>query len=185
MAGRASRNTGAAWQCTNEAGFILGEALVAMPVLVMLLLSLTSIFMFCMRTYFYQLADGELVQEVQGSFSLVVEDLLAGQYIEEGAGSNKGFFIVGRQNPLYGDSKPGGMKKESYWLHNMAGLVKLARGSIYAPLTGDHALAQVTVVEFSWARDEAYPDVYKLRLTGKSEMTNHEYTLRTAIYLPR
>jgi hypothetical protein len=131
------------------------------------------------------LADGELVQEVQSAFSLVVEDLLAGQYIEEGTGSDKGFFIVGRRNPLANDSQPGENKKESYWLHNMASLVKLTRGTIYAPLTGDHTLAQVTVVEFSLERDEVYPDVYKLRLTGKSEMTKHEYTLCTAVYLPR
>lgn len=185
MAKRENRNISAVCQHTNEAGFILWEALLAIPMLVILLLSMTSIFMFCMRAYFYQLADGELVQEVQSAFSLVVEDLLAGQYIEEGTGSDKGFFIVGRRNPLANDSKPGEPKKESYWLHNMAGLVKLTRGRIYAPLTGDHTLAQVTVVEFSLERDEVYPDVYKLRLTGKSEMTKHEYTLCTAVYLPR
>jgi len=185
MTERENRNISAAWQRTNEAGFILWEALIAIPMLTILLLSVTSVFMFCIRTYFYQLADGELVQEVQSAFSLVVEDLLAGQYIEEGIGNSKGFYIVGRQNPLYSDSKPGGTKKESYWLHNMAGLVKLTRGTIYAPLTGDHTLAQVTVVEFSVIRDEVYPNVYKLRLTGKSEMTRHEYTLCTAVYLPR
>ena len=185
MAKQANRNISVVWQRTNEAGFILWEALIAIPMLVILLLSVTSIFMFCMRTYFYQLADGELVQEVQSAFSLVVEDLLTGQYIEEGKGSSKGFYIYGRPNPLLSDSKPGEPKKESYWLHNMAGLVKLTRGTIYAPLTGDHTLAQVTVVEFSVVRDEVYPNVYKLRLTGKSEMTKHEYTLCTAVYLPR
>ena len=185
MADRGHRNTGAVWQRTNEAGFILWEALIAIPMMVVLLLSLTGIFMYCMRTYFYQLADGELTQEVQGAFSLVVEDLLTGQYIEEGIGNKEGFYVVGRQNPLYGDSKPGVMKKEGYWLHNMAGLVKLTRGAIYAPLTGDHTLAQVTVVEFSLVRDDVYPNVYKLRLTGKSEMTKHEYTLCTAVYLPQ
>ena len=66
MAKQANRNISAVWQRTNEAGFILWEALIAIPMLVILLLSVTSIFMFCMRTYFYQLADGELVQEVQG-----------------------------------------------------------------------------------------------------------------------
>ena len=100
MAKRENRNISAVCQHTNEAGFILWEALLAIPMLVILLLSMTSIFMFCMRAYFYQLADGELVQEVQSAFSLVVEDLLAGQYIEEGTGSDKGFFIVGRRNPL-------------------------------------------------------------------------------------
>ena len=184
MADRESRNTNAVWQSTNEGGFVFWETLIAMPMLVVLLMSVTGLFMFCMRTYFYQLADGELVQEVQGAFSLVTEDVLNGQYIEMRKSQGDGFYIIGRRNPLYNDSRPGELKKESYWLHSMAGLVKLVRGSVDAPLTGDHTLAQVTIVEFSAVRDEHYPQVYKLRLTGRSEMTKHEYTMCTAVYLP-
>lgn len=160
------------------------EALVAMPVLAILLMSAIGIFMFCMRAYFHQLADGELVQEVQGAFSLVEEDLLNGQYIKPGEEKREGFYIIGRQNPLRSESQPGGIKKESYWLHNMASLVKLVRGTVDAPLTGDHSLARVTIVEFSAVEDEHYPHVYKIRLTGRSEITNHEYTMCTAVYLP-
>jgi hypothetical protein len=85
---------------------------------------------------------------------------------------------------LYRDSVPDNLVTQSYWLHNMAGLVKLVRSSDDAPLTGDHTLARVTIVEFSAEKDEKYPGVYKLHLTGKSEMTKHEYTMCTAVYLP-
>ena len=184
MAGRGNRNTNAVWQDTLEAGFVFMEALIAMPVLVVLLMSAIGIFMFCMRAYFHQLADGELVQEVQGAFSVMVEDVLVGQYIMPGDENSAGFYIIGRQNPLHTDSQPDGIKKESYWLHNMAGLIKLVRGTVDAPLTGDHSLARVTIVEFSAVKDEHYPNVYKIRLTGRSEITNHEYTMCTAVYLP-
>ena len=184
MADRENRPTNAVWQNTDEGGFVFWETLIAMPMLVLLLLSITGIFMFCMRTYFYQLADGELVQEVQNAFSLVVEDVLNGQSIEAGKDQQEGFYIIGRQNPLRVDSSSEDTRKTSYWLHNMAGLVKLVRGGVEAPLTGDHTLAQVTIIEFSAVADEHYQHVYKLRLTGKSEMTGHEYTLCTAVYLP-
>ena len=140
--------------------------------------------MFCIRAYFANLADSELVQEVQMAFSRVVEDALAGKSIEEIGSAREGLEITSRQNLLYKDSKPGKTVTESYWIHNMVSLRKLVRSSIDAPLTGDHSLARVTIVEFSLVRDEAYPHVYKIRLTGKSEMTKHEYTICTAVYLP-
>lgn len=150
----------------------------------MLLISVSAVFMFCMRAYFANLADGELVQEVQMAFSRVVEDALAGKSIEEISSQREGLEIVSRQNLLYRDSQPGKLVKESYWLHYMASLRKLVRSSADAPLTGDHTLARVTIVEFSAVKDEAYPHVYRIRLTGKSEMTKHEYTICTAVYLP-
>ena len=67
----------------------------------------------------------------------------------------------------------------------MEGLQKLVRSRDDAPLTGNHALASVTIVELTASQDENYPDVYRLRLTGKSEMTKHEYTMCTAVYLPQ
>lgn len=159
--------------------------MIALPILVMLLISVSAVFMFCMRAYFANLADGELVQEVQMAFSRVVEDALAGKSIEEISSQREGLEIVSRQNLLYRDSQPGKLVKESYWLHHMASLRKLVRSSADAPLTGDHTLARVTIVEFSAVKDEAYPHVYRIRLTGKSEMTKHEYTICTAVYLPQ
>lgn len=150
----------------------------------MLLVSLSAIFMFCMRAYFANLADGELVQEVQMAFSRVVEDALAGKSMEEIGAQREGLEITTRQNHLYRDSKPGKTVSVSYSIHNMASLRKLVRSRNNAPLTGDHTLARVTIVEFSAVKDEAYPHVYKIRLTGKSEMTKHEYTICTAVYLP-
>jgi len=184
MAGRKYGNTSGVWSSTDAGGFVFWEALIAMPVLVILLMSVISIFMFCMRTYFYRLADGELIQEVQYAFATVVEDALAGQAIEDGGRQSPGFDIISRQNPLNGEGAMEEKLKESYWLHNKDGLVKLVRGSVDAPITGDHTLAQVTIVEFSAIKDEHCPGVYVLRLTGKSEMTKHEYTMCTAVYLP-
>jgi hypothetical protein len=163
---------------------VLGETLIALPMLVILMMAMTGIFMFCMRAYFYHLADGELVQEVQSAFVRVVEDALTGKAIERSGRQSPGFDIISRQNPLYRDSVPDNLVTQSYWLHNMAGLVKLVRGTVDAPITGDHSLARVTIVEFSAVKDEHYPHVYKIRLTGRSEITNHEYTMCTAVYLP-
>lgn len=180
-----SRNTSGIWYAGNEGGFVLWEALVALPMLVVLMMSVTGIFCWCMRAYFVNLADAELVQEVQTAFVRVTEEAMAGKGIQESGRKSPGFDIISRQNPLYTDSQPNGEVTIGYWVHEMASLKKLVRSSLDAPLTGDHALAPVTIVEFSAVRDERYPGVYKLRLTGKSKVSRHEYTMCTAIYLPQ
>lgn len=180
-----NRNIHAAWSDTDEGGFVLWEALIALPLIVMLLMSVITIFCWCMRAYFCNLADAELVQEVQSAFVRVTEEIMSGKEIRPSIQQRQGIEIISRQNPLYTDSIPGKEVKASYSVHEMDHLQKLVRSSDDAPLTGNHALASVTIVEFSVSRDENFPDVYKLRLTGKSEMTKHEYTMCTAVYLPR
>jgi hypothetical protein len=71
----------------------------------------------------------------------------------------------------------------SYYLHEMTGTSKLVRGDNDAPLTGDHGLARVTITDFSAVADTEYPEVYNLHLTGRSEVTGHEYTVSTAVYI--
>ncbi|MCR5757669.1 MAG: hypothetical protein K6F95_07160 [Selenomonas sp.] len=180
-----NRNTSAAWCACHEEGFILWETLLALPLLALLLMSVTAIFCWCMRAYFYNLADAELVQEVQGAFVRVTEEVLAGKAIKPPLQQRQGIEIISRQNPLYVDSVPGREVRISYSVHKMDKLQKLVRSSDDAPLTGNHSLASVTIVEFSAVRDAVYPDVYRLRLTGRSEVTKHEYTMCTAVYLPR
>ena len=179
----ANMNTGAI-SSTSEDGFVLWEVLVSLPLLVMLFMSVTAVFGWCMKAYFYTVADAELVQEVQSAFVRITEEVMEGTEIRPALQQRQGIEIVSRQNPLYTDSVPGKEVNISYSVHNMDSLQKLVRSRDDAPLTGNHALASVTIVEFSAARDEHYPDVYRLRLTGKSEMTKHEYTMCTAVYLP-
>lgn len=179
----AGGNLAAAWRGTDkQRGFILWEAVVVLPLLTVLLLTMTTLFMWSMRLYFTTLADAELEQEVQMALARVREDVAVSMTVSPLNSSGQGFKLRRQRNPLRtnADSEAGDI---SYYLHEMTGTYKLVRGDADAPLTGDHALAHVTITEFTVHRDENYGDVYKLRLTGKSEVTGHEYTLSTAVYL--
>jgi len=180
-----SRNTGVVWSDTNDGGFILGEVLIALPLLVMLLMAVIALFGWCMRAYFYHLADAELTQEIQTAFVRVIEEAMEGKEIHPSLQQRQGIEIISRQNPLYRDSIPGREVRISYSVHSMDNLQKLVRSSDDAPLTGNYGLAPVTIIDFSAEQDEHFPHVYRLSLTGRSEITKHEYTMRTAIYLPQ
>lgn len=187
----ADRNTGASWQDMDEGGFILWETLVSLPVLAMLLLGVSSIFLYAMRLYWVNLADAELQQEVHSAFVRVMEDVLRGEAIVDTGHPGQSFAIVSKADPLgkhtgEEETREDGKFLVPYWLHQMEGSDKLIRGGrADSPLTGDHTLAQVTIVEISATKDAAYPGVYRLRLKGRSEVTQHEYTLSSAVYLPR
>lgn len=186
----ADRHTSGIWRGMNEDGFIFMENLIALPLLVMLLLGIMSLFFWCMRCYFIHLADGELVQEVQGAFAQIMEDAMRGESIEQTGHKEQSFAIITKPDPLgmhtgKEEKRSDGKFRITYGLHTMAGTKKLIRANqLEAPLSGDHALARVTIEEL-WAKaDDSCPGIYKLHIKGRSEVTQHAYTLESAVYLP-
>lgn len=184
MAEVAAGNSAAVWCGTRQqAGFITLEGLVAVPLLTMLLVTMTALFMWSFKTYFTTLADAELVQEVQMAMVRLQGEAAAGTEIKPLNGGRQGFTLRRRTNPLRSEESGKEYLDISYYLHEMTGTSKLVRGDNDAPLTGDHGLARVTITDFSAVADTEYPEVYNLHLTGRSEVTGHEYTVSTAVYI--
>lgn len=180
----AAGNFTAVWCGTDrQAGFVTLEGLVSVPLLTLLLMTMTALLMLSLRTYFTTLADAELAQEVQMAMVRLQGEALAGTEIKPLPGHRQGITLRRHTNPLRTDKDNSLYMDISYYLHEMTGTDKLVRGEEDAPLTGDHGLARVTITDFTADRDEDCPGVYNLRLTGKSEVTGHEYTLSTAVYI--
>lgn len=167
----------------KQQGAIFLEAALMIPLLAVLIMSAVAIFFWAVRVYFMQLADIELEQEMQSAFQRVVEEALKADDIQPNHRRQSVRFYK-KQNPLVDAVVPGETFTTDYWLHTQYGLSKLVLGSNNAPLTGDHALAGVNILEFTVDSDESRPGVYYLHMVGKSEVTNHEYSLCTAVYLP-
>lgn len=167
----------------KQQGAILLEAAWMIPLLALLVMTAASIFLEAVRIYFIQLADIELEQEMQSAFQRVVEEGLKAEDIQP-IPHRVGARFVKKQNPLVEQVVQGDDFSTDYWLHKKKGLFKLVIGSVDAPLTGDHALAGVTVLDFAADPDEGRPGIYHLHMVGKSEVTNHEYNLCSAVYLP-
>lgn len=163
---------------------VLYEAAVAIPVIAMLAMTAVTVFAWGMKTYFVQLADGELEQEVQMSFQRLMEEALTAETIEP-MPRHEGYRFIKKNTPLKNQGVPGERFGTDYWLHNIHSLKKLVCGRDNFPMTGDHALASVTITEFSIVKDAGWPGIYRIRLTGKSEVTNHEYSLCSAVYIPQ
>lgn len=167
----------------EQQGTILLEAAVAIPLLAMLAMAGAAIFLWAARLYFVQLADGELEQEVQMAFVRVVEEALTAEELKP-LPDMRGVDIVKKQDPLKTQVVPGETIVTRYWLHDMQGVSKLVCGRTDAPLTGDNALAGVTITDFAVDRDADRPGIYHLRIVGKSEVTKHEYSLCSAVWVP-
>ena len=165
-------------QC--QRGFVLLEAVVSVPMIVMLLVSLGTAALWGMHHYLSIMADAELQQEVQFAFERVVEDLLEAREIRPLSWGN-GYEIV---KTLPADAA--GKEQEvrlTYRLNTIQGTHKLVCEDAAAPMTGDNSLGAVTITEFSCTPESS--GFYFFRLTGKSEVTEHVYSLQTAVYLPQ
>lgn len=167
-----------------ESGAILLETIVAVPLLVVLLATLGTMIVFGARAYLHIIADAELQQELQIAFQRVTDDLLEAKEINFPGDRDSAVTIIKRQDPLRSGYE-GESTGVNYWLNNVEGTKKLVKESASAPMTGNHALAGITITEFSCRPDQREMGVYTLRLTGRSGVTGHEYGLSTAIYVPR
>ncbi|MBQ5420317.1 MAG: hypothetical protein IIU24_09440, partial [Selenomonas sp.] len=84
----------------QQTGFITLEGLVAVPLLTMLLVTMTVLFMWSFKTYFTTLADAELAQEVQMAMVRLQGEAAAGTEIKPLNGGRQGFTLRRRTNPL-------------------------------------------------------------------------------------
>lgn len=64
----------------------------------------------------------------------------------------------------------------------MGNVDKLVWKDEMRPLTGNHSLAGVDITAFSCS--EVAPRLHEIRLTGRSRVTRHSYTLAVCVYGP-
>lgn len=169
----------------KQKGFVLLEAAVSLPMLVLLLTAAGTMVLWSIKNYFLVMADAELQQEVGIAFQRVVEHALEAERIVPNHSEEKGYDICKREfalPPSNWDNKP---LRRTFWLHNMEGTRKLVDGiDASAPMTGDSAMAEASIQDFSCQAEPGHEGLYVIRLQGVSERTGHVYTLQTAVYLP-
>lgn len=168
--------------------------------LTLLLLAMNALFLFGMKQYFDMMADIELQQEVQITMTRIVDDLSEAKKVQQLDFSERQVKIEKRQNEkqafgewLKKNSKSVNAEEgitEKYLLHtSLVGIKRLQqiyKHDFHSPLTGNHAMAGVRIKEFfcDEDKDENKPGLVHLRLKARSEVTGHEYSMQTAIYIP-
>lgn len=170
----------------TEQGFALLELLASLPMLALLLVTIAGLFLYGMKLYYRNLADVELQQELQTAMSQIVDDLTETRAVEQLPGGQDGVMLAQRYDPSSGRSN----HRDTYVTYRAYTVPRTTTRKLYygsdfgAPMMGNHALAGVTITEFFCSPDSDKIGLVHLRLSGKSEVTKHEYTLKTTIYLP-
>lgn len=167
----------------NQKGIILYETAVSIAVIAMLFMTAITIFIWGIKMYFWQVADGELEQEVQIAFQEIMEESLRAKKIEKW--TKCGSYVFYKKNnplePKKEEFKPTeDVIKTTYEMRKVDGVMKLIC-SDDAPLTGNHELAPVEITSFTIDEDAQWTGVYRVQLAGRSGVTNHEYSLCSAV----
>jgi len=157
----------------GEAGMLLMELAVGLPVFVLLLSLLAFAVAWSWRSYQREIADAELRQEMQMAAARIVESALLSDHIRE--------YMTGvyemRQKVRRGDQSEQALDR--YWLRN--GRIVLNYASF--PITGSFAGAGVSVSAFSITPDLWNPRLYHIAITGTSTATGRTHRIETSVYL--
>ncbi|SFT52409.1 hypothetical protein SAMN02910356_00891 [Selenomonas sp. GACV-9] len=166
----------------RQKGFVVLEAAVSLPMLALLLTAAGAMVLWSIKYYFVVMADAELHQEVQIAFERVVEDALESKAIEPNCTFDYGYDFCKRSYVL--TPVEAQEIRKVYWINLVEDTCKLVEGSdASAPMTGDSAMAEVTIRDFSCQEVSGHKGLYIIKLSGQSQRTGHVYTLETAVYL--
>lgn len=164
----------------NISGFILLDMLVSLPILVFLLAAMGAMAVMAFRAAFFMMADSELQQEVQMAVRQVAEDARTSYAIRGFTKDEKpGYTFYQYRSP---DEASSSTFRTQYWFHKVGSVDKLVWKDEMRPLTGNHSLAGVDITAFSCS--EVAPRLHEIRLTGRSRVTRHSYTLAVCVYGP-
>lgn len=165
---------------SNEAGSVLLDMLVSLPVLVFLLAAMGAMAVMAFRAAFFLIADSELQQEVQMAVRQMADEARVSYEVRACQINNRpGIIFYQRRSP---DESLTSTFPAKYWIHCVNSVDKLVWRDVSRPLTGNHSLAGVDVTELTCT--ELAPRLHEIRLTGRSRVTGHSYTLAVAVYGP-
>ncbi|MFV0635143.1 hypothetical protein [Mitsuokella sp. WILCCON 0060] len=162
---------------SRERGALLLDMMVSLPMLVLLLAGAAAVAALAFRSAFFLMADSELEQEIQMAVRQVADEARSSYEVRW-----RGEGCVFRQYRGV-DDKGQSTYQVSYWVNVTQDKIhKLVWKDASRPLTGNHALAGVDITEFSCRK--LAPRLVEIRLTGRSLVTKHRYTLKTVVYGP-
>lgn len=161
----------------KERGVLFLDMLISLPMLVLLLAGVAAVVAMAFRSAFFLTADNELQQEIQMAMRQVTDEARSSYEIRV---RGDGCVFKQYRGP---EDKVQGVYQTSYWVNVTPDKIhKLVWADASRPLTGNHALAGVDILDFSCKK--LAPKLVEIRLTGRSLVTKHRYTLKTVVYGP-
>lgn len=171
---------------SEENGHSLFELSMSLPIMLVLTLTLGTMFLWTMKTFIYELADWELQEEMYGALQRVVGDARAASSIRithkklSFEGDDHAYCsIVLWKSRCYPDTEKervfyGADQPEIIW--------KLYRNTTNEPITGDGIFSDVRLTRFHC--EIIPPARLRIEIAGKSGITKHRLETSTEIFLP-
>lgn len=152
----------------QEKGFSMMELSVSLPLFAVLLLSLTVIFGWGIKSYFFMVSDWALQRDVQFSMKRICNDVMFADRVECDSG----------RITIYGKTSDNKTTRVNYEL-TRENFPRIRRNS--QPLTGESSLGTIEIEEMDF---DAVGEVgLYIHIKGRNRATGHEYELRTVEYM--
>jgi len=168
----------------NERGYVLLEMLVSLPVLLFLMSVLGASVLWSFKVLSWQKDDWELQQELLYVMERIAEDANRAEYAKIEHGPQGDQLSLRYRRGVSGAALEG--KPREVVLYGKQESERYGEGRIFVrnismPMTGDSLLGRVNITEFRCSMET--PHTLRIRLTGKSFLTKHEFSLETAVFM--
>ena len=160
------------------------ETAISIPVIVFLLSVLGGGMMWSLRMVSWQKDDWELQQELQSVLERIVEDASRAEYAKVTRLSGGDFLWLFYRHDLSGEKLEGAPDCTILYAKQDSEKYREGRMVVHSssmPMTGDSILGRVNITEFRCRMET--PHVLHIRLTGRSFLTKHEFSLETAVFM--
>lgn len=163
----------------NERGFIFAEFAIGLPLIALMLWSMAHLFSSTWTTCRNLIADLTLQMEVRDAMLRIVDDMRTAQNISKDGGIliiriATAEDISGNQQPIFymRDQNPDG----HFCIYRQR--TKINDGN--HPITGGDLLSKTNVIQFSVVEEKTR--LWRVTIKARSEVSGHEFTLKTAVY---
>ena len=163
----------------NERGFVFVELVIGLPLILILLLSLSNIFVSSWTKCKYMFADFILQQELESAMNRIVTDAKIAYAIEPPEKEGRLRFYQHEAKNFkniderYNDDKP--------WY-------KLDNARIYyngdsSPITGGNVLAGAGIRRFKYYQVPNHPKLLYIYIEAESSITHHRIKMSTEVFM--
>ncbi|MGN0941382.1 MAG: Tfp pilus assembly protein FimT/FimU [Selenomonadaceae bacterium] len=154
----------------SERGVSLLELLTAMPILSILMISLTVLLGFGIKSYLFVLSDWEMQREVEFTMESIQHDLMYAKSAD----------IVSGQLIITNQSAKSIIPETTTYELTSGSNLHITRNA--QPMTGDTKLSNINILKFMLRRHSEKTIFYNIE--AENALTGHRYELRSATTYP-
>ena len=168
----------------DERGFVLLELIIGLPLMLALLLAMSSIFINTLQRCKILVADFILQQEMQSAMVRIVNDVKMANKAERKNSNRLVLSHIGEEYASIKNIKPIVYFFEKTQQSDLRSIYR--QRDIYAksaPITGANDFSKTNVLRFEYYPQNGNSKILLLRLEAESKVSGHKFILTTKVHL--